>query len=64
MSLQGLHFALPLLIPIAAIGLTMIQLLAIFTEHLPGKEYQALPVNVALLALSVFVTIGRWTLVP
>ena len=51
---------LPWLTPIAAIGLTLIQLLAIFTEHLPKKEYNVIPANVLLLALSVFVIIGRW----
>ena len=39
---------LPWLTPLAAIGLTLIQLLAIFTEHLPKKEYNVIPVNVVL----------------
>jgi hypothetical protein len=52
----------PGLTVLAAIGLTMIQLLAIFTEHLPKKEYNVIPVNIVLLALSAFVAIGRWTL--
>jgi uncharacterized membrane protein YphA (DoxX/SURF4 family) len=51
---------LPWLTPIAAIGLALIQLLAIFTEHLPKKEFNILPVNVVLLALSAFIVIGRW----
>jgi putative oxidoreductase len=51
---------LPWLTLLAAIGLTLIQLLAIFTEHLPKKEYNVLPVNIILLALSVFVVFGRW----
>jgi uncharacterized membrane protein YphA (DoxX/SURF4 family) len=51
---------LPWLTPLAAIGLTLIQLLAIFTEHLPKKEYNIIPVNIILLALSVFVVFGRW----
>jgi hypothetical protein len=38
----------------------MIQLLAIFNEHLPKKEYNVLPVNILLLALSTFVVFGRW----
>ena len=54
---------LPWLTPLAAIGLTAIQALAIFSEHLPKKEYNVIPVNVVLLALAVFVVIGRWTLV-
>jgi hypothetical protein len=48
---------------LAAIGLTLIQLLAIFKEHLPKKEYEVIPLNLLLLALSTFVVIGRWTLV-
>jgi uncharacterized membrane protein YphA (DoxX/SURF4 family) len=52
---------LPRLTPLAAIGLIIIQLLAIFTEHLPRKEYNVIPINVVLLALAVFVVFGRWT---
>lgn len=54
---------LPWLTPLAAIGLASIQLLAIFTEHLLKKEYNIIPINVILLALAVFVVIGRWALV-
>lgn len=50
------------LTPTAAIGLTVIQILAIFTVHLPKKEYQVIPMNIVLLALSIFVIVGRWTL--
>ena len=53
---------LPWLTPLAAIGLTLIQLLAIFTEHLPKKEYNVIPINVVLVALAVFVVFGRWAL--
>ncbi|MBI3151060.1 MAG: DoxX family protein [Chloroflexi bacterium] len=53
---------LPWLTVLAAVGLTLIQLLAIFTEHLPKKEFNIIPVNVILLALAVFVIVGRWTL--
>ena len=53
---------LPWLTVLAAIGLTLIQFLAIFTEHLPKKEYNIIPMNLVLLALSVFVIIGRWVL--
>ena len=53
---------LPWLTVLAAIGLALIQLLAIFTEHLPKKEYNVLPVNIVLLGLALFVMIGRWTL--
>jgi uncharacterized membrane protein YphA (DoxX/SURF4 family) len=50
------------LTPIAAIGLSLIQLLAIFTEHLPKKEYNIIPMNGVLLALAVFIILGRWIL--
>jgi len=53
---------LPWLTILAATGLALIQLLAIFTEHLPKKEYNIIPMNVVLLALAVFVVIGRWVL--
>jgi hypothetical protein len=53
---------LPWLTVLAAIGLTLIQLLAIFKEHLPKEEYEVIPLNIVLLALSMFVVIGRWTL--
>lgn len=53
---------LPWLTVLAAIGLTIIQVLAIFTEHLPKKEFNVIPVNIVLLALAVLVIIGRWTL--
>lgn len=53
---------LPWLTVLAAIGLTIIQVLAIFQEHLPKKEYNVIPVNIVLLALAALVVIGRWTL--
>ncbi len=67
--LGGLELILPLvtgilpwLTVLAGIGLMLIQLLAIFTEHLPRKEYNVIPLNILLLTLSIFVVIGRWTL--
>jgi hypothetical protein len=53
---------MPWLTVLAGIGLTLVQLLAVFTEHLPKKEYGVIPLNIVLLALSIFVVIGRWTL--
>ena len=53
---------LPWLTVLAGIGLTLVQLLAIFTEHLPKKEYNVIPLNIILLVLSIFVVIGRWAL--
>jgi uncharacterized membrane protein YphA (DoxX/SURF4 family) len=48
------------LTPLAGIGLAVIQFLAMFTVHIPRKEYAAIPVNSVLLMLSLFVVIGRW----
>ena len=53
---------LPWLTVLAAVGLILIQLLAIFTEHLPKREYTIIPVNIVLIAISVFIVIGRWKL--
>lgn len=53
---------LPWLTPLAAVGLAVIQVLAIFSVHLPKKEYNVLPINAVLLAIAVFVVIGRWPL--
>ncbi len=50
------------LAPTAALGLAMIQVLAIGMTHVPRKEYKAIPLNLALLALAVFVAVGRWSL--
>lgn len=50
------------LTPLAAIGLTILQGFAIFTEHLPKKEYKFLPLNLYFAAMSIFVIIGRWYL--
>lgn len=43
---------------LAAGGLTLIQILAIFTEHLPRKEYRILPFNLMLLSFSTFVLVS------
>ena len=42
----------------AAIGFSLIQTLAIFTEHLPKKEYKLLPFNIMLLSFSVFTLVS------
>jgi len=52
---------LPWLTPLAAIGLTILQGFAIFIEHLPKKEYKFLPLNLYFTAMSIFVVIGRWS---
>ena len=60
MILPMLKGVLPMLTVLAAIGLALIQTLAIFTVHLPKKEYKILSINVVLLAFSLFVAIGLW----
>jgi uncharacterized membrane protein YphA (DoxX/SURF4 family) len=64
MILPALTGILPVLTPLAAIGLSLIQILAILMEHLPNKEYKAIPFNVVLFVLSVFVAYGRLVVVP
>ena len=58
--LGAVGMILPWLTPLAAVGLALVQLLAIFTEHVPNKEYKALPMNVILLVLALFVAFGRF----
>ncbi len=62
--LPALTGVLPWLTPLAALGLSLVQVLAILTEHLPNKEYKVIPGNVVLLALSVFVAYGRFAVRP
>lgn len=62
MVLPLLTGILPWLTVLAAAGLAVIQLLAIFSEHLPKQEYKVIPMNIVLLALSIFIVIGRWDL--
>ena len=50
---------LPLLTPLAAIGLAVVQVLAVVTVHLPRKELNALPLNALLLGLALFAAVGR-----
>lgn len=50
---------LQILTPLAAVGLAIIMFLAIFV-HLPKKEYKAIGMNIAFLALMVFVAVGRF----
>lgn len=49
----------PVLTPIAAVGLVIVQVLAI-RVHLTRNEREPLPVNVILLILAAFVAIGRF----
>lgn len=48
----------PWLAVLAAGGFTLIQILAIFTEHLPKKEYKILPFNLMLLSFSTFMLVS------
>jgi uncharacterized membrane protein YphA (DoxX/SURF4 family) len=54
---------LPWLTPLAAIGLAVIQVLAVAAVHVPRKEYNALPMNAVLLGLAVFAAVGRWAVI-
>jgi uncharacterized membrane protein YphA (DoxX/SURF4 family) len=67
--LGGLGVVLPILTgilawlaPLAAIGLVVLQVLAI-GFHVRRGEMQIVPANFVLLALAVFVAWGRWSLV-
>ncbi len=55
---------LPWLTPLAALGFCLIQILAIGVHVSYGETAQTLPLNLALLGLSVFVLWGRWKKLP
>jgi hypothetical protein len=50
---------LPWLTPLAAVGLSLVQVGAIITHALRGETAMTLPVNLVLLALALFVIWGR-----
>jgi len=54
---------LPWLTSIAAIGLTLVQIVEIITVFILQQEYRNLLIHFPLLALSVFIIVGRWQLV-
>jgi len=64
MILPALTRILPILTPLAALGFAIIQVLAIGVHASYGELAQMLPVNLILLALSVFVFWGRWKKLP
>jgi hypothetical protein len=64
MILPAVTRILPWLTPLAALGFAVIQVLAIGTHASLGETAMTLPVNVALLALSLFVAWGRWKKSP
>lgn len=51
---------LPILTPIAAVGLSVIMVLAV-VHHLKHKENKAIVFNAVLFALAVFIAYGRFT---
>lgn len=63
MVLPMLTGIFPWLTLAAAIGLVLVQTLAILTEHIPNKEFKALPFNLIMLVLASFVVVGRWNLI-
>ena len=62
--LPALTGILPGLTLLSALGLSLIQVLAILTEHVPNKEYKAIPMNIVLLALSLGVAYSRFVVLP
>ncbi|MFY0654660.1 MAG: DoxX family protein [Cyclobacteriaceae bacterium] len=54
---------LPILTPVAAIGLVM-TMLGAMGLHIQRKEYDAIKKNIPLLLLALFVAIGRLILLP
>lgn len=61
--LPALLRILPMLTPLAALGFSIIQVLA-FALHMSRGEFAILPVNFVLLALALFVLWGRMHKVP
>ncbi|WP_314452242.1 DoxX family protein [uncultured Microbacterium sp.] len=49
----------PVLTPIAALGLVLVQILAAI-HHLRHNEAKSLPINVVLLLIALFIAIGRF----
>jgi hypothetical protein len=55
---------LPWLTPLAALGLSVVQVLAIGLHAMRGETAMTLPFNLVLLALSLFIVWGRWRKAP
>ena len=62
--LPALTGILPILTPIAAVGLILTMTGAAFTHARRGGEIQMLVINIVLLALAFFVAYGRFLVVP
>jgi uncharacterized membrane protein YphA (DoxX/SURF4 family) len=61
--LPALTGVLPLLTPIAGVGLVLVMLGAAYT-HLRRGEMSMIPINLVLLLLAAFVVYGRFVAVP
>lgn len=61
--LPGILRILPILTPIAAIGLSIIMILAA-AFHYRRKEFSGIPMNIILLLFALFIAIGRFTIMP
>jgi uncharacterized membrane protein YphA (DoxX/SURF4 family) len=55
---------MPVLTPLAALGLSVIQVLAIVVHATRGETAMTLPANLVLLALSLFILWGRMRRAP
>ena len=64
MILPAVTRILPFLTPLAALGFTVIQVLAIGVHATLGETATSLPVNLVLLALALFVAWGRTSKAP
>lgn len=64
MILPALTRILPFLTPLAALGFAIIQVLAIGVHASLGETAMSLPMNLVLLALSLFVAWGRFRKAP
>lgn len=62
--LPALTRIMPGLTPLAALGFSVIQVLAIGLHAMRGETGQTLPINLVLLALSLFVLWGRTRKAP
>jgi uncharacterized membrane protein YphA (DoxX/SURF4 family) len=61
--LPGLTGVLPVLTPLAAVGLVIVMIGAIIM-HIPRKEYANIVLNIVLLVLAALVAYGRFVLAP
>ncbi len=62
--LPSLTRILPMLTPAAAVGLSIVQVAAIILHAIRGETATSLPVNLVLLALSLFILWGRTKKAP